>query len=106
MIPGGYSMVSFTEEMQDKIRKEYASKNLNTRTSNLTTGTTTWAAPNDYKGGHYDHFYNFFTAIRTNGEVTEDPTFGLRAAGAALLANESYARKQPVDWNPTNMKLG
>ena len=105
-IPGGYSMVSFTEEMQDKIRKEYAAKNLNPRNSNLTNGTTTWTAPHDYKGGHYDHFYNFFTAIRTNGKVVQDPTFGLRAAGAALLANESYAMKQPVNWNPTTMKLG
>ena len=105
MVPDGYSMVSFTENMQEQIKKEYARKNLEPRKSSLTTGTTTWEAPNDYKGAHYDHFYNFFTAIRTNGKVIEDPTFGLRAAGAALLANESYTKRQPVDWNPTEMKL-
>ncbi len=105
MIPGGYSMVSFTEEMQEKIKKEYASKNLEPRASSLSTGTTTWSAPRDYKGGHYDHFYNFFTAIRNYGNVIQDPTFGLRASGAALLANESYSRKQPVSWDPTAMKL-
>ncbi|WP_047246476.1 Gfo/Idh/MocA family protein [Maribacter thermophilus] len=105
MIPQGYSMVSFTEAMQEKIRAGYAEKNLETRASSLNTGKTTWEAPRDYKGGHYDHFNNFFTAIRENGNVVQDPTFGLRAAGAALLANESYFKKQPVDWDPTKMKL-
>ncbi|WP_324023994.1 Gfo/Idh/MocA family oxidoreductase [Maribacter sp. BPC-D8] len=105
MEPSGYSMISFTEDMQAKIRAEYASKKLDTRASSLATGTTTWQAPRDYKGAHYDHFFNFFTSIRNNGKVIQDPKFGLRAAGAALLANESYSRKQPVDWNPTEMKL-
>jgi len=105
MKPSGYSMISFTEDMQAQIRKEYASKNLDTRTSSLATGSTTWKAPRNYKGAHYDHFYNFFTSIRNNGKVIQDPKFGLRAAGAALLANESYSRKQPVNWNPTEMKL-
>ncbi|WP_289644272.1 Gfo/Idh/MocA family protein [Maribacter aestuarii] len=105
MVPGGYSMVAFTEETQEKIRNEYDAKNLESRASSLSTGTTTWEAPRDYKGGHYDHFNNFFTAIRTNGKVVQDPTFGLRAAGAALLANESYYKKRPVDWDPELMKL-
>ena len=56
-------------------------------------------------GAHYDHFNNFFTSIRDNGKVIQDPKFGLRAAGAALLANESYIKKQPVNWDPTKMKL-
>lgn len=103
--PSGYSMISFTEGMQAEIRKEYAAKKLNTRASKLATGSTTWQAPRDYKGAHYDHFYNFFTSIRENGKVIQDPKFGLRAAGAALLANESYTRKQPVNWDPTKMKL-
>lgn len=105
LVPSGYSMVAFTEAMQKQIKAEYAAKNLEPRASSLSTGATTWEAPRDYKGGHYDHFYNFFTAIRTGGKVIQDPTFGLRAAGAALLANESYYKKQPVDWNPTEMKL-
>ncbi|MGB3143923.1 MAG: Gfo/Idh/MocA family oxidoreductase [Maribacter sp.] len=105
LVPRGYSMIAYTEAMQEKIRKEYASQNLEKRASSLSTGTTTWKAPNDYKGAHYDHFNNFFTAIRENMAVTQDPIFGLRAAGAALLANESYYKKQPVDWNPEKMKL-
>jgi len=105
MVPGSYSTISFTEAMQDKIKKGYENQNLESRGSSLSTGTTTWEAPRDYKGGHYDHFNNFFTAIRKNGNVVQDPTFGLRAAGAALLANESYFKKHPVNWDPTNMQL-
>ncbi len=105
LVPGGYSMIAYTEATQQKIREEYASKNLEPRASSLSTGETTWRAPDDYKGGHYDHFFNFFQAIRGKGEIVEDPTFGLRAAGAALLANDSYYKKQPVDWDPNAMKL-
>ena len=105
MIPGGYSMIAYTEATQEKIRQGYASQNLETRVSSLNVGETTWEAPNDYKGGHYDHFYNFFQSIRNNKKVIQDPTFGLRAAGAALLANASYYQNKPVSWNPDAMKL-
>lgn len=105
MVPGGYSMVAFTEATQEKIREGYAAQNLETRDSSLNTGGTTWEAPRNYKGAHHDHFYNFFMAIRGKGKVIQDPTFGLRAAGAALLANDSYYKKSPVDWDPVSMKL-
>lgn len=105
LVPGGYSMIAYTEATQQKIREDYAAKNLESRSASLETGSTTWKAPDDYKGGHYDHFYNFFQAIRGKGNIIQDATFGLRAAGAALLANESYFKKQPVNWNPKEMKL-
>lgn len=105
MVPGGYSLVAFTEATQEKIKQAYTQQNLEPRASSLSTGTTTWEAPRGYKGGHHDHFYNFFQAIRGEGNIIQDPTFGLRAAGAALLANDSYYKKRPVDWNPTTMQL-
>ena len=105
MVPGGYSMIAYTEATQGKIREEYASKNLETKASVLKTGETIWEAPRDYKGAHYDHFHNFFTSIRKGKTVVQDPAFGLRAAGAALLANESYYQNKPVLWNPDTMKL-
>ncbi|MEO9891684.1 Gfo/Idh/MocA family oxidoreductase [Aurantibacter sp.] len=105
LIPQGYSLISFTEETQKKINAGYEAQNLNNRASQLSTGETTWHAPKDYKGGHYDHFYNFFQAIRGKGKIVQNPTFGLRAAGAALLANESYYNKKAVNWDPDNMKI-
>jgi hypothetical protein len=43
--------------------------------------------------------------IRDGKKIVEDPTFGLRAAGAALLANESYYKGHAVNWDPDAMKL-
>jgi hypothetical protein len=92
--------------MQKKIKEEYDMKYLNERKADLNIGETVYEAPRDYKGAHYDHFYNFFQGVRGRKEIAEDPVFGLRAAGAALLANESYYQGKPVHWNPDTMKLG
>ncbi|MBC2838651.1 Gfo/Idh/MocA family protein [Robiginitalea sp. SC105] len=105
MIPGGYSMIAQTEANQEKLREAYEAELGNRRSDYLDLGETVFEAPRDYKGGHYDHFFNFFDAIRGNRTVVQDPRFGLRAAGAAVLANESYYRSQPVKWDPDNMKL-
>ena len=61
------------------------------------------AAP-DYKGGHYDHFNNFFVGIRQNSPLTSDAVFGVRAAMPALLGMESYYRGEVVYWDPVNLK--
>ena len=98
-------MIAYTEDTQKLLKEHYAKTQAPDRKSNLELGETLWEAPNDYKGGHYDHFFNFFQAVRGKGEIIQDPTFGLRAAGAALLANESYYNKKAVDWNPDSMKL-
>ena len=103
--PGGYSLISYTEENQEKIMAEYDKEFSDERKSNLNVGETTYNAPSDYKGGHYDHFFNFFQAIRNKTKVVEDATFGTRAAGAAILANESYYNGKPVNWDPVEMKL-
>ncbi len=63
-----------------------------------------YAAPPDYNDT-YDHFKTFFEAMRTRSAVVEDPAFGFRAAGAALLANLSLERGSMVQWNPEEMKL-
>ncbi len=65
----------------------------------------TFAAEKDYKGGPYDHFVNFFNAIRTGGKVAEDAIFGYRAAAPALLCNDSYNLNAAMLWNPEEMQL-
>ncbi|MDB4920548.1 Gfo/Idh/MocA family oxidoreductase [Mucilaginibacter sp.] len=60
-------------------------------------------ADKGYLGGPYDHMNNFFTAIRNNGKVTEDATFGYRAAAPALLCNDSYFKNEPMHWDPEKM---
>lgn len=66
---------------------------------------TVYKAQEGYKGAHYDHFANFFHAIRTNGTVVEDPVFGFRAAAPALLCNDSYFHNKFINWDPVKMKI-
>ncbi|MGM0947232.1 MAG: Gfo/Idh/MocA family protein [Bacteroidota bacterium] len=66
---------------------------------------TVYAAETSWKGAHYDHFGNWFRAIRTGGTVVEDPVFGFRAAAPALLCNDSYFQDRFIQWDPVNMKL-
>ena len=54
---------------------------------------------------HYDHFANFFDAVRTRKPVVEDAVFGFRAAGAALLSNLSMEKGEVIHWDPQAMKL-
>ncbi|MEK6631271.1 MAG: Gfo/Idh/MocA family oxidoreductase [Acidobacteriota bacterium] len=58
-----------------------------------------------YKGAHYDHFNNFFTAIRTGSSIVEDAVFGYRAAAPALACNQSYYEKRAIHWDPVAMKV-
>lgn len=64
-----------------------------------------YKAERSWKGAHYDHFGNWFRAIRTAGTVAEDPIFGFRAAAPALLCNDSYFQDKFIKWDPVTMKL-
>lgn len=66
---------------------------------------TEYTAQTGYKGAHFDHFYNWATAIRNQGKVTENPLFGYRAAAPALLCNDSYFKSRIIEWDPVNLKL-
>jgi hypothetical protein len=64
-----------------------------------------YVAEKGYKGAHFDHFYNWATAIRNKGQVTENALFGYRAAAPALLCNDSYFENRIVQWDPEELKL-
>jgi hypothetical protein len=55
---------------------------------------------------HLEHHKNFYKSIREDQPSIEDATFGLRAAGPALLTNESYFKKKIMTWNPESMTQG
>jgi len=63
-----------------------------------------YVAPSGYRDS-YDHFKNFFAAVRSRQPIVEDAVFGFRAAGAALLSNLSVERGAVVKWDPDAMKL-
>jgi predicted dehydrogenase len=104
----GFSIDSFTVDMQKQLRQEYLQKHpadtrqlLNTITDNT---TETYLLPSGYNDV-VDHFRNFFSSVRTRQEPVEDATFGYRAAGAALLCLQSMEKGTAVRWDPEAMKL-
>src|SRR6478672_10930085 len=75
------------------------------RKTMLPPDSLVYTAEQGYKGAHFDHFYNWATAIRNKGSVVENALFGYRAAAPALLCNESYFNNRIVQWDPQNLKL-
>jgi predicted dehydrogenase len=89
--------------MMEQLKK--AGKPIADRKRILPPEEYTFNAEKDYLGGPYDHFANFFNAIRTNGKIAEDATFGFRAAAPALLCNDSFNQDKAIRWNPDTMQL-
>lgn len=82
-----------------------AGKPVSDRKKILAPEEYTFAAEKGYLGGPYDHFVNFFSAIKGGGKVAEDAVFGYRAAAPALLCNDSYNKDTAISWNPEKMQL-
>jgi predicted dehydrogenase len=101
----GYTIGTFTEAMQKRILESYRQKYPVTHpTGTPAAGYEKYVAPAGYSDS-YDHFHNFFSAVRTRKPVVEDAVFGFRAAGAAILSNVSFERGQVVKWDPDAMKI-
>ena len=101
----GYTVGTFTEEMQKKVIAAYREKYPAAKPSGTTAlAFEKFVAPESYRDS-YDHFQNFFASVRSRKPVVEDAVFGYRAAGAALLSNLSIERGAVVKWNPDAMKL-
>jgi len=88
------------------IQKEYmGDPEPDTRKKMVPAANIVYGVEKGYKGAHYDHFSNWFRAIRTGGTVIEDPVFGYRAAAPALACNLSYYEKRAIQWDPVAMKV-
>jgi predicted dehydrogenase len=62
-------------------------------------------ASEGYKGGHYDHFSNFFSGIRNRTPIAADVVFGVQSAAPALLCYESYLSGSPVYWDAGKLEM-
>ncbi len=94
---------TFTKAQQEAYVKQYDAK-YPPDTRKGDTSESKFAAPANYDD-RFDHFVNFFEGMRSGKTIVEDATFGLRAAGPALLTNESYFKKQVINWNPETMQI-
>ncbi|MCW3467435.1 Gfo/Idh/MocA family protein [Chitinophaga nivalis] len=101
---GGWDTFNtFPQIQQDKFVQQYnAQYGASQRKGE--ESSQSFAAPKGYDD-RLEHFANFFESMRTGKPVIEDATFGLRAAGPALVANESYFGKKLIQWDPEKMVI-
>ena len=92
-----YISGTFPEKMQAELRAQRAGQN--TEPGEETTQFIDTA----HFDAQLEHHRNFYRSIREGLPMIEDATFGLRAAGPALLTNESLFAKKIVYWNPDAM---
>ena len=100
----GYTVSTFAAAQQKAYLEEYRKKYPITHAKDTAQDVEAFAAPTGYLDS-YDHFSNFFSAVRSRQPVVEDATFGFRAAGAALLGNMSLEKDSIIHWNPETMKI-
>ena len=101
----GYTVGTYAEAMQEQLIEAYHKKYpIEHPVGEPPLGFDKYVAPPGYSDS-YDHFHNFFAAVRSRQPVVEDAVFGYRAAGAALLSNLSMTQDKIVHWDPVAMKI-
>ena len=100
----GFNIDTFPKAVQDQFIKDYRAKYPPMAPGISQSSDELYSAPSNYSDS-LDHFRNFFTAVRGGKPVVEDATFGVRAAGPALLTNESYYQNRIMNWDPERMRL-
>ena len=101
----GYTVSTFTDAMQQQVLTQYRAKYPVQHPGGPPKQEVEKFAAGPGYLDSYDHFHNFFDAVRSRKPVVEDATFGFRAAGAALLSNLSVETGNVVHWNPETMKV-
>jgi predicted dehydrogenase len=99
----GMSVGDFDAGTREEYETYYAERYPETRAQIIEPDEFVYRAPDGYND-RYDHFVNWFNAIREGKTILQDTTFGLRATGPALLTNVSLAENRPVNWDPIEMK--
>ncbi|HSU29760.1 MAG TPA: Gfo/Idh/MocA family oxidoreductase [Bryobacteraceae bacterium] len=98
-----YTIDSFADKVQQELIAEWKEKHPE---PNAQTARPSSVETYNFKGidAQLQHHENFYNSIRDGRPSVEDATFGLRAAGPALLTNGSYFQKKVMTWNPETME--
>jgi len=100
----GFDVTTFTDAEQERYLREYRRKYpvaKPTAETLVSNKVERFVSPTD---AHQDHMRNFIEALRTRKPHFEDSSFGLRAAGPALLANTSLFENRVCHWDPVSLK--
>jgi predicted dehydrogenase len=101
----GYNSVrTFSKAQQAAFAERYLAEHPKSESHSGTRDPETYTVPRGYDE-RFDHFVNFFKAVRARKPAYEDATFGYRAAAPALLCNESYYQSRALAWDPVRMQM-
>jgi predicted dehydrogenase len=101
---GGYdSLFTFPEAVQKEFIRQYNAKYYNVSDMLNVPGEVVYSPPEGYDERN-DHWANLIAAVRDNKPIIENATYGLKAAGPSLAANESYFNNRIVMWDPMKME--
>jgi predicted dehydrogenase len=101
----GYNSVrTFSNAQQKALAEKIKAEPPEKKTASTQSFPEKYSVPRGYDE-RYDHFVNFFAAVRERKPVEENATFGFRAAAPALLCNESLRVGRVLAWDPVKMKI-
>jgi predicted dehydrogenase len=103
----GYTVDTFPKATQEEFLKEYRKQYPQQRANAdamRADKEDKYLPPPGYSD-HLDHHRVFIEAVRSRKPVVEDPVFGFRAAGPALLSNLSYFEQRVCKWDPKTMTM-
>ena len=102
----GYTIDTFAKATQEEFLREYLAKYPPQKPSAdamRPDSQRVFDKPRSYNT-HLEHHRAFYESIRNGKPEIEDPVFGYRAAGPALLTNVSYFEKRQCRWDPERMQ--
>jgi predicted dehydrogenase len=101
---GGYdSLSTFPKSVQDEFVKQYRMEYYDVPRPVNEPSEMVYEAPQGYDDRD-DHWANLIAAVRDGKAIVEDATYGLKAAGPSLAANESHFTNRVVTWDPQTME--
>jgi predicted dehydrogenase len=92
---------SFAQATQRKLTEEWQAKHSDAALDLKANSTEFYDT--SAQEAQLEHHRNFYRSIREGAPLIEDASFGLRAAGPALLTNASYFEKKIICWDPETM---
>jgi len=102
---GGYdSLSTFPQNVQDDFVKWYERQYYDVPRSVVEPEGIVYAAPEGYDDRD-DHWANLIAAMREGRPIVEDATYGLKAAGPSLAANESHFTGKIVTWDRQRLEF-
>ncbi len=99
----GYTIETFPKAMQDAFLKEHRERYPELKRELHSAREERYQPPRGYSDLDH-HLANFVEAVRTGTPAVEDAAYGLRAAGPALLCNQSQRERRPIAWDPEAMR--